>query len=71
MCSSLSTLIPFDLQIKRTSRALRKVVREATLDGRISEEKQLSSSYDSEEEVIMEGAQPLTMGDYCKQTDEG
>lgn len=51
-------------------RALRKAVREAALDGEIPEEEQQLSSSESEEE-IMAAAQPLTMEDYCKQTDEG
>lgn len=40
------------------------------MDGEIPEEEKLSSSSDSEEEV-MTYAQPLTMGDYCKRIDEG
>lgn len=70
MCSSESPLIPLDPEIERTTRALKKAVREAALDKGISEEEKLSSSDDSEEE-LMAYAQPLTMGDYCKQTDEG
>lgn len=53
MCTSGSTLFPFDLEIERSTCALRKIVREATMDNRISEEEQLSSYSKSEEEVIM------------------
>jgi hypothetical protein len=60
--SSGSTLIPLDPEIERTTCALKKSVREATLDGGIPEEEKLSSSSDSEEEV-MAVAQPLTMRD--------
>ena len=65
MCTynSRSALIPLDPEIERIARALRKVVRETALDDKISEEEQLSSSYISEEEVIMAVAQPLTIGD--------
>ncbi|XP_050909769.1 uncharacterized protein LOC127123611 [Lathyrus oleraceus] len=61
-----STLIPLDPEIERTAYALRK----AALDDRISIEEQLSSSFDSKEEVTIAVAPPLTMGDYCKRTDE-
>ena len=71
MCSSWSTLIPLDPEIERTARALRKSVREATLEGGILEEEQLSSSSNSKEEFIMAAAQPLTMGDYNKWTEKG
>lgn len=71
MHSSGSPLIPLDLEFERTARALRKAVREATLDDKISEEEKLSSSFDSEEEFIIAAAQPLTRRDCCKRTDEG
>ena len=58
-----------DPKIERTTRALRKIVREAAIDEGTPEEEKLSSSSDSEDEV-MATAQSLTMGYYCKRTDE-
>lgn len=69
MRSSGSPLIPLDPEIERTAHALRKTVREVALDEGIPEEEKLPSSSNSEEEV-MAAAQPLTMGNCCKQTDE-
>ena len=71
MRSSGSTLISLDPEIERTTRALKKAVREAAMDDGIPVEEQLSSSYNSEEKVTITVAPPLTMGDYCKRTDEG
>lgn len=65
-----STLIPLDPKIERTACTLRKAVGVATLDDGILVEEKLSSSYDSEEEVTMEDAPPLPIGDYWKRTDE-
>lgn len=65
MHSSGSSLLPFDLEIERTARAL-KEAREVSLDE--GDPPILSSN--SKEEDNMATPQPLTMGNYCKQTDE-
>lgn len=41
MRNTRSTLIPLDPEIERTARALRKAVRETTLEGGIQEEEKL------------------------------
>ncbi|XP_050877170.1 uncharacterized protein LOC127080926 [Lathyrus oleraceus] len=60
-----SSLLPFDLEIERTARAL-KEAREVSMDE--GDPPILSSN--SKEEDNMATPQPLTMGNYCKQTDE-
>lgn len=62
MPSSGSSLLPFDPEIERIARAIRKETREASLDERGS----LILSSDSEEEDNMVAPTPLTMGDYYK-----
>lgn len=71
MCSSGSTLTPFDQEIKRTACAIRRVVRKVTLAQRILVQDYPLISSDAEEEIIMSVVPPPTRGNYCKRTNEG
>lgn len=71
MRNSGSTLIPFDPEIERTTRDIRRAVGEANITQRILVEDQALISFDYEEEIIMAVVPPQTMRDYCKIIDEG
>lgn len=66
MHNSGLTLAPFDPEIERTARAIRREVREANMAQGILVEDQPLISCDSEEEVTMIAIPPQTMGEYCK-----
>lgn len=71
MRRSRSTLTPFDPEIERIARSIRRAVREANIAQIILVEYNLLISSNTEEGITMVVIPPPTMGDYCKRTDEG
>lgn len=70
VCVCGSELTLFDPEIERIVRAIRRVVREASLAQRILVEDNPLISSDPEEEITMAVVPPPTMGNHCKRTDK-